>query len=122
MKPYLINILWCHPCLTKKQLDEFKLVDYLAKKTTRIHKAMLISQGFNTETGDLETLIEHCELSKATDNIAVAKISASYEGSDTKRHKNCSKKFKENEENGKKHHEKILTLLLSLMWKYTSHL
>ena len=31
-----------------QQLDESELVDYLAKKAPRSHKAMLISKGFNT--------------------------------------------------------------------------
>ena len=94
----------CHPCLTKnQQLDESELVDSLADKAPRSHKAILISQGFNPETGDLATLVEHCERSDTTDNIAVDKFYVSDEDSDTKRHKKISKKFKEREENGKKH-------------------
>ena len=42
-----------------QQLDESELVDSLANKAPRIHKAMLISQGFSPETGDLETFVEH---------------------------------------------------------------
>ena len=61
---------------------------------------MLISQGFNPETGDLATLAEHCERTETTDNIYVAKFSDSDEESDTKRKKNRSK-FKGCEENGK---------------------
>ena len=41
------------------KLDESELVDSLAKKAQRSHKTMLISQGFNPETGDLETSVEH---------------------------------------------------------------
>ena len=66
---------------------------------------MLISQGFNTETGDLATFVENCERSESTDNIAMAKFSASDEDSDTKRKKKSSK-FKEREKNGKKSHKK----------------
>ena len=44
-----------------QQLDESELVDSLAKKAPRSHKAILISQGFNPETGDLETFVEHCK-------------------------------------------------------------
>ena len=44
-----------------QQLDEAKLVDYLANKAPRGHKAMLISQGFNLETGDMATFVEYCE-------------------------------------------------------------
>ena len=44
-----------------QQLDESKLVDSFANKNPRSHKAMLISQGFNPETGGLENFVEHCE-------------------------------------------------------------
>ena len=44
-----------------QQLDESELVDSLANKAPRSHKAMILSQGFNPETGDLETFVEHCE-------------------------------------------------------------
>ena len=36
-----------------QQLDESELVDSFANKSPRSHKAVLISQGFNPETGDL---------------------------------------------------------------------
>ena len=42
-----------------KQLDVSKIVDSLANKASRTHKAMLISQGFNPETGDISTFAEH---------------------------------------------------------------
>ena len=58
---------------------------------------MLISQGFNPETGYLETFVEHCKRDDTTKIIAVAKFSASDDDSDTKRHKKRSK-FKEREE------------------------
>ena len=38
-----------------QQLDESELVDSLTNKEPRSHKAMMISQGFNSETGYLET-------------------------------------------------------------------
>ena len=60
---------------------------------------MLISQGFNPETGDMATFLEHCEQAKNTDNIVVAKFSASDKDSDTNRKKKRSK-FKEPEEKG----------------------
>ena len=44
-----------------QMLDESELVDSLAKKAPRYHKAMLIAQGFNPETATLETFFEHCE-------------------------------------------------------------
>ena len=63
---------------------------------------MLISQGFNLETGDLETFVEHCEKAEITENIAGAKFSASDKDSDTKRRKKRLKS-KGQDENGKKH-------------------
>ena len=70
-----------------QQLEESKLVDSLANKAPRSHKAMLISQGFNPETGDLETFVENCERAETTDNIAGAKFAASDEETDTKKKK-----------------------------------
>ena len=87
-----------------QQLDESELVDSLANKEPRIHKAMLISKGFNPETGGLETFVEHCERAETTDNISGAKFSASDEDSDTKRKKICTN-FKERDEHGKKRHK-----------------
>ena len=70
-----------------QKLDESELVDSFANKVPRSHKAVLISQGFNPETGDLETFVEHCERAETMDNIAGAKFSASDEDSYTKRKK-----------------------------------
>ena len=81
------------------KLDKSELVDSLSNKVPRSHKAMLISQGFNPETGDLETSAEHCERAETTDNIAKAKFAASDEDSDTKRKK---KRLKSKDEHGKK--------------------
>ena len=103
-----------------QQLDESELVDYIANKFPRIHKAMLISQGFNLETGDLAIFVEHCEQAKTTDNIAMDKFSASEEDSNTKRHKKRSKS-KECEENGKKRHKKNSSLYCSLHGENKSH-
>ena len=83
-------------------LDESELVDSLAKKTPRSHKAMMILQGLNLETGDLTTFVKHCKQADTMDNITMAKFSASDEDSDTKKNKKCSKKTKEREDNGKK--------------------
>ena len=80
------------PLFDKNQkLDKSTLVDSLANKASRSHKAMLILQGFNPETGYLATFSEHYEQAENTDNIAVAKFSASDEQSDTKRHKSVSR-------------------------------
>ena len=70
-----------------QQLDESELVGSLTNKAPRIRKAILILQGFNTETGYLVTFLEHCKRAETTDNISVAKFSASDKDSDTKRHK-----------------------------------
>ena len=102
------------------QQDESELLDSLANKAPRSHKDMLILQGFNAETRDLATFVEYCERAKTTDNIAVAKFSASDEDSDTKRHKKRSK-FKEREDNGNKHHKKNSTLYCSLHCENKSH-
>ena len=51
---------------------------------------MLISQGFNPETGDLETFVEHCEWAENANNIAMAKSPASDEDSDTIKNKKAS--------------------------------
>ena len=92
-----------HPCLTKnQQLEKSELLGSLANKAPGSHKAMLIYQGFNLETGDLAKFVEHCEQAETTDNIAGAKFSASDEDSNTKRKKKCSK-FKERDKNDKKY-------------------
>ena len=70
-----------------QQLDDSELVDSLANKAPRSHKAMLILQGFNPETGDLESFTEHSEWAETTDNIAGAKFAASDENSDINRKK-----------------------------------
>ena len=66
-----------------QKLDESELVDSPANKAPRSHKAMLIFQGFNPETENLETFVEHCERAETTDNISGAKFAASDEDSDT---------------------------------------
>ena len=103
-----------------QQLDESELVDSLANKAPRIHKAMLISQGFNLETRDLETFVEHWEGSETTDNIAGAKFAASDKDIDTKRKKNRPK-FKEQEEHGKKRHKNKYSFCCSLHGENKSH-
>ena len=62
---------------------------------------MLISQGFNPETGDLETFVEHCERAETTDNIARANFAASDEYRNAKRKKKRLK-FEGQDEHGKK--------------------
>ena len=85
-----------------QQLDESELVDSLANKAPISHKAMMISQVFNPETGDLSTFVEHYKRAETTDNIVMATFSASYEDSDTTKSKERSKNTKEIEDRGKK--------------------
>ena len=42
---------------TNQQLDKSKLVDSLANKAPRSHKAVLVLQGFNPETGYMESFV-----------------------------------------------------------------
>ena len=79
------------------------MVDSIGNKAPRSHKAMLISKGFNPETGDLETFMEHCKQAETMDNIDRAKSFALQEESNNKRGKKRSK-FKERDEHGKKLH------------------
>ena len=102
-------------------MDESEIVDSLANKAPISHKAMLISKGFNPETEYLETFVEHCERAETTDNIAMAKFSASDEDSDTKKNKKRSKKFKGREDNGNKRC-KNSSLYCSLHGENNSHI
>ena len=101
-----------------QQFDESELEDSLANKAPRSHKSMLILKCFNPETGDLTTFLEHFERVESTDNTAMDKFSAS---DDTKRHKKCSKKFKEREDNSKKYCKKNSSLYCSLHGENSSH-
>ena len=71
----------------------------MSNKVPRTHKAMLISQDFNPNTGYLATFIEQYKWVDTTDNIAMAKFSASDKDIDTMKNKKCSKKTKEREDN-----------------------
>ena len=75
-----------------QQLDESEIVDSLANKALRTHKAMMISQGLNPETGYLVTFVEHCERAETTGNISMANFPASDSDSNTMKNKNRSKK------------------------------
>ena len=99
-----------------QQIDESELVDSLAKKAQMSHKATLIYQGSNPETGDLATFVEHWERVENTDNISGANFYASDKDSYTKRKKKRSE-FKERDENGKKRHKKQSLLYCSLHGK-----
>ena len=77
-----------------QKLDESEILDSLANKAPRTHKAMIISQGFNPETGYLVTFLEHCERAETTDKISIATFHASDSDGDTTKRENCSKKAK----------------------------
>ena len=79
-------------------LDESELVDSLANKALRSHKAMLISQKFIPETTKVETFVEHCECAETTNDIAMAKFAASDEDSEPRK----KKRTKAKDDHGKK--------------------
>ena len=99
------------------KLDESELVDSLANKAPRIHKAMLIAQGFNPETRDLETFVEHCERIETTDNIANAKFAASDEDSEPRN----KKRLKSKDKHGKKRQKHSSKLYCLFYGENTSH-
>ena len=81
------------PLFDKSQvLEDSELVDFLANKAPKSHKAMLISQGFNPETSSHATFVEYCEQAETTDDIASAKFVASDEESEPKRKKRSNTK------------------------------
>ena len=59
-----------------KQIEESELIYSHVNRAPRSHKDMLIYQGFNPETGVLETFVGHCKRAEPTDNIAGAKFAA----------------------------------------------
>ena len=98
-------------------LDDSELVDSLANKAPRTHKAMLITQGSNPETADLETFVEHCERAETTDDIAGAKFAASNEDSEPRK-KKCPKS---KDDHGKKRKKRSTKMYCSLNGENTSH-
>ena len=68
-------------------LEESELVEFLANKAPKSHKAMLINQGFNPKTSTLATFVAYCERADTTDNIAGAKFVASNEESEPRKKK-----------------------------------
>ena len=68
---------------------------------------MLIFQGFNPETGDLDKFVEHCERAETTDNISGANFAASDKDSDTMRNK---KRIKSKDKHGKKNQKQNYNL------------
>ena len=100
-----------------QMLDESELVDSLANKAPITHKAMLISQGFNPDTTNIETFVEHCERTETTDDIAGAKCAASNEDSEPRKKKHTKSK----DYHGKKHKKRSTKMYCSLHGENTSH-
>ena len=98
-------------------IDESELVNSLANKAPRTHKAMLISQGFNPETANLETFVEHCERAETTDDISGAKFAASDEDSKPRK----KKRTKSKDDHGKKRKKRSTKIYFSLHGDNTSH-
>ena len=82
----------------RQKLDESDLVDSLANKAPRTHKAMLIAQGFNPETADLKTFVEHCKRAETTDDIAGEKFATSDKEIEPRK----KERLKSKDEHGKK--------------------
>ena len=100
-----------------QMLDESELVDSLSNKAPRTHKAILIYQGLNPETADLETFVEHCECAETTDDIAGAKFAASDEDSEPRK----KKRIKSKGEHGKKRKKRPTKLYCSIHGENTGH-
>ena len=100
-----------------QMLDESELVGSLANNALRTHKAMLVSQGFNPETANLETFVEHCERAKTMDDITGAKFAASNEDSDPRK----KNRTKTKDKHGKKCKKRSTKMYCSLHGENTSH-
>ena len=98
-------------------LEESELVDFLANKAPKSHKAILINQGFNPETSRLETFVGHYERAETTDDIAGAKFAASDKDSEPRR----KKRSKTKSDCGKKCIKRSTKMYCSLHGDNTSH-
>ena len=88
-----------------QQLDKSEIVDSLANKAPRTHKSTMISQGFNPETGDLATFVEHCKRADTTEKFALYKFPESYLDSNIIKAKKRSRKSEEREDSSNKRHK-----------------
>ena len=98
-------------------LEESELVDFLANKAPKSHKAMLINQGFNPETSTIETFFEHCKRAETTNDIAREKFADSEEESEPRR----KKRTKTKSDRGKKLIKRSTKMYCSLRGENTSH-
>ena len=74
---------------------------------------MVIAQGFNPESADIETFMEHCERTETTDDIAWAKFAASDEDSEPRK----KKRVKSKDEHGKKHLKRPSKAVFISSWR-----
>ena len=100
-----------------QMLDESELVDSITNKAPITHKAMLISQGFNPETANLETFVEQCKHAETTHDISGAKFAASDEDREPRK-KNHTKS---EDDHGKKRKKCYTKMYCSLHGDNTSH-
>ena len=100
-----------------QMIDESELVDSLANKAPRSHKAMLIAKGFNPKTETIETFVEHCECAETTNGISSAKFAASNEDSDPRK----KNRTKSKDDHGKKRIKRSTKMYFSLHGDNTSH-
>ena len=98
-------------------LEESELVNFLANKAPKSHKAMLINKGFNPETSTLDTFVEHCERAETIDDISGAKFAASDEESEPSR----KKRTKTKSDGGNKGIKRYTKMYCSLHGENTSH-
>ena len=98
-------------------MEESELVDFLANKAPKYHKAMLINQGFNPETSTLETFVKHCKRAETTNDIAGAKFAASDEDSEPR----SKKRSKSKSDRGKKRIKRSIKMYCSLHGDNTSN-
>ena len=78
---------------------------------------MLIFQGFNPETANLETFVEHCERAETTDDIAGANFSASDEDSGPRK----KNRTKSKDDHGKKRKKRSTKMYCSLHGDNSRH-
>ena len=93
-----------------QMLDESELVDSLDNKATISHKAVLISQGFNPETENIKSFVEHCERAETTNDIAGAKFAATNKDSEPRN----KKRTKAMNDHGKKRIKRSTKMYCSL--------
>ena len=98
-------------------IDESELVNSLTNTALRTDKAMLISHGFNPETANLETFVEHCERTETMDDIVGAKF-ATFDKNSEPRNK---KRTKSKDDHGKKRKKSSTKMYCSIHGDNTSH-